>query len=325
MKKLFLLLLIVMTTMTTKGQTFIDVEDCPFSYNDSTLAHVSAIINMDSIVMLKIDFISMEYKEIFFPCVSFDSKLIVGKDSFELRNIVALKQGTFDASDNNFLGLTYWKDVMEEEVYSCLAIFDGSIKKGITSVTMTGGDDEGWYSFENIKIDNPLQSHVGISSYNIMTATANVNLRAEASTQSEIIETVSNGDIMFGSIYDQENGFYKVIVLNTGNEGYVSKRYVTIGESIEKPSKGMFQEIRNSGLNEPPVVEVFNNSIYTMTLSISGNKYVLKPHVKKRLKITAGKQYYVASIPGINPCVGYETFERGGEYSWEFYVVDKYF
>ncbi len=318
MKK-YILFLLLTFSLGSFAQTPIEILKSPKSNVDGTIAEVVSLYSVgDTLTFVQVDILSKEYKKTFIPRISLTSKLVAGKDSFSIHNIVALKQGTIEPTEDELLGLHYWKDFKENETYSCLVIYDGKIKKGIKTISITS-DDENNYSFEGVEIDNPL--HKKPSTYHIAYTTTNVNLREKPSTQSDILEKIGKGDILFLDILEETDGFYKVHVLNSSKEGYVSKKYVDLGKTISKPTKGAFQVLRNSGYNEPPKAEIYNNTDVVLSLTIGGKHYSFKPRSKKKIVLEPGLLYYMASAPGVNPKFGTQEFKKGDEYTWEFIIV----
>ena len=318
MKKCILFLLFILG-VSSYAQIPIEILSSPKSDVDNTTAEVVSLYSVgDTITFVQVDIMSKEYKKSFIPRISLTSKLVAGKDSLSMRNIIALKQGTLEPTDDELLGLHYWKDFKENETYSCLVIYEGYIKKGINTISITSEDDN-YYSFKGIEIDNPFYKRP--STYHIAYTTANVNLRDKPSVQSDILGKIGKGDILFLDILEEVDGFYKVHVLNSSKEGYVSKKYVDLGRTISKPTKGAFQVLRNSGFNEPPKAEIFNNTDLVLSLTIGGKQYAFKPRSKKKIVLEPGLLYYMASAPGVNPKFGTQEFKKGDEYTWEFIIV----
>ena len=113
MKKCILFLLFILG-VSSYAQIPIEILSSPKSDVDNTTAEVVSLYSVgDTITFVQVDIMSKEYKKSFIPRISLTSKLVAGKDSLSMRNIIALKQGTLEPTDDELLGLHYWKDFKE--------------------------------------------------------------------------------------------------------------------------------------------------------------------------------------------------------------------
>lgn len=323
MKRFSFILFLTIFGSYASAQVPIEVLFSPQSNVDNTTAEVVSIFSVgDTITLIQINILSKEYKKSFIPRVSLSSKIVAGEDSLSIHSFCALKQGTLEPTEDDLQGLHYWTDFKEDEVYSCMATFQGYIKKGINRISIVSGDDE-HYSFDGIEIDNPLRDMPPM--YHIAYTTAKVNLRERPTVQSRIIGKIRSGAILFLDTLEETDGFYRVHELNASRDGYVSKKYVNLGEIISKLSNGTFQLLRKTGSSESPKAEIFNNTDVVMSLTIGGKQRSFKPRSKKKIVLEPGMLYYMATAPGMNPQFGSQHFKRGDEYIWEFKMISHRF
>jgi len=115
------------------------------------------------------------------------------------------------------------------------------------------------------------------------------------------------------------NDYYKILDIETNKEGYIHKDYVNPGEIVESNNSGLFTPIGKS-VSDQSELKIYNNTSRELTLRINSSIFSFKPNEKKSIWVPPGKLEYLASAPGVIPSKGYEAFEGGVLYSWEFYI-----
>jgi len=147
------------------------------------------------------------------------------------------------------------------------------------------------------------------------------NLREGPGTNYGVLETLAAGTQIFIYSVTGENNFYKVKVLATDTDGYISKSLVKLGDVVEGIPEGK-SPIAPSGVKTPgdPQINIYNNTSERLTLTLNGIKYVFSSKESKKITILAGEYNYMASAPGVLPCFGKQRFEKNTGYEWEFYI-----
>lgn len=236
-----------------------------------------------------------------------------------------------------------WNDASNSYKYSYTLVFEGSPSKGVKTISLIDpGVSYRGYSFRNIPINNreelsePVYNGEATSSRTysnssndwqkyIAYTTHRVNMRECSSTECDIIRVLKQGSVLFVDKNDEENGFYRVLDIDTNEEGFVSKKYITFREKVKQDNGDMIIPTKKVGYTHaPPTVNVKNNTNRTLTLVLNGTKYTFKPYSSQTITLEAATYDYRASVPGIMPIAGRKNLELGYDYDWQFRIVTQY-
>lgn len=158
------------------------------------------------------------------------------------------------------------------------------------------------------------------SSYLAYT-TGEVNMRPSPTTKSSILRRLPSKRILFVISSTLFNEFYNVIDIETDQEGYVHKNYITLHERVPLKDGGLFTPVKtNTGKTNSPI-NVHNNTSKKLTLKANDKTYTFAPNEKRIVVFSPGKYSCRASAPGVYPWVGTESIASGNEYSWTFYIT----
>ncbi len=237
-----------------------------------------------------------------------------------------------------------WDNAYSSYKYSYTLVFEGSPSDGVKTISLIDpGVSYRGYTFRNIPINNreelpePVYSGSSSTSSNshysysndwqkyIAYTTQRVNMRECSSTECDIIKILKQGSALFVDKNEEEDGFYKVLDIDSNEEGYVSKRYITFQKKVEQNKGEMFRPTKRVGYTySPPTVNVKNNTNLTLTLVLNGTKYSFKPYGSQTITLQAITYDFRASAPGVIPLAGKKDFELGYDYDWEFRIVTSY-
>ena len=150
--------------------------------------------------------------------------------------------------------------------------------------------------------------------------TTTLNLREEPNTDCDIIERIPEGEYVFMESSERYKNFSKVMSVKSGNEGYVSSKYLDGYTKVKINNKGAL-EVTGKTDNKYAEINLKNEANVTAKITIGNKNYDLPPYSTKKIKYIEGGTYNImASSPGIIPYVGVDTVEGGYEYSWRFYI-----
>ena len=234
-----------------------------------------------------------------------------------------------------------WDNAYSSYKYSYTLVFEGSPSEGVNSISLVDpGVSYRGYSFRNIPINNreelpePVYNGGNSSSRTYSTndwqkyiayTTQRVNMRECSSTECDIIKVLKQGSALFVDKNDEEDGFYKVLDINSNEEGYVSKKYITFQKKVEQNNGEMFRPTKKVGHTySPPTVNIKNNTELTLTLVLNGTKYTFRPYGSQTITLQATTYDFRASAPGVFPLAGKKDFELGYDYDWQFKIVTSY-
>lgn len=150
--------------------------------------------------------------------------------------------------------------------------------------------------------------------------TKQVNLREGPGIEYGIISSLTPGTQIFIVSLEAEDDFYNIIDIETNTEGYIHKSFVKLGDRVKSNEEGIFTpsgEISSTN----PEIEIYNNTVKTLTLKLNFDTYTFSPHQRKTLTLSPGEYNYRASAPGVIPDIGKEMVHSNMGYSWEFYIV----
>ncbi len=167
----------------------------------------------------------------------------------------------------------------------------------------------------NYSTDN---TDVGFSPF-LAKTTSNANFRTAPSTSSNVIKQLQTGSQLYVFSNTDANGFYKVIDIQSGVIGWISKSLVKYSGEADINYSGAFQSTgKTSNYNSEVVIR--NKSSYKITLVVGEQTFYLSPNSTATKTISPGKNYYIATAPGVIPASGYQTFSSYQGYEWEFWV-----
>ncbi|TAE75353.1 MAG: SH3 domain-containing protein [Bacteroidetes bacterium] len=147
-----------------------------------------------------------------------------------------------------------------------------------------------------------------------------VNLRNEPNVSSVVAKQLYRSNKLYVFSNNDSNGFLKVIDIETGTIGWVSKNYVTYIKKLEINRNDVFQKTGNSD-NYNPEVEVKNTSSHKITLIVDQEVYTINPYSSISISVSPKSYNYVASASGVIPISGVQNFANNSRYSWVFSVV----
>lgn len=236
-----------------------------------------------------------------------------------------------------------WDNASSSYSYSYTLVFEGAPADGVNTISLIDpGVSYRGYTFRNIpinnreKLDEPVYSgsRTNTRTYSgssndwqkyIAYTTQRVNMRECSSTECDVIKVLKQGSTLFVDKNDEDNGFYKVLDIDSNEEGYVSKKFVSFKKKVEQNSGDMFRPTKKNGYSySPPIVNVKNNTELTLTLMLNGIKYTLKPWGSQSITLQAITYDFRASAPGVIPLAGKKKFEMDYDYDWTFRIITSY-
>lgn len=324
--------LIIMAAMLTpfsmkadeKGYEVVSCDKCETSKVSGEVVNISTLD--DEYIAVEIRHRWKTEAESMLPQLSLNTVLQVGGREYELLNLVALKPGTYEPTDDKYLGMTYWNTIKAGDVTSAIAIFKGKLKKGEEKLAIIDKNDESSMNdvlvFKSIKIDNPLKEKPSTSW--LGHTTAKTSLHSTPGKSGKTLKSLDKGTLVFVDTQDESNGYYKVIVLNNNQEGYVNKKLVSFDERMPKITSGAFKQINSGGANTDAQVTIKNSTQNDIKLLIGPHTFKFKPYETRTVSVPAGNYRIIGSSPSapeIKPLITNETFMEGCGYEREVVVI----
>lgn len=146
-----------------------------------------------------------------------------------------------------------------------------------------------------------------------------VNFRAEASTSSEKLGSLTKGTQLFLVSKIQVSDYYHVIVIETGVEGYVHSGYVEVGRLVPESKEGIFKQVGKT-LSSKTSIRITNKSALPIALKLNDEVYAFAPGEKTVLSLPAGTYAFLVHPKGLMPSYGSQTIEAGYEYIWSYSI-----
>jgi hypothetical protein len=140
---------------------------------------------------------------------------------------------------------------------------------------------------------------------------------------SSLIRVVSERNVLVLLERVPQNGWYNVIDVQSGKEGWVKENDVKISLTNHPRPQARFTE-DYVGSDTAPDVVVLNQTSGDLSLKVEGTFYTLKPHAQLPVSVPAGTFSYYATEPGVIPAQGRQEFKRGYRYTWKFWIETSY-
>jgi uncharacterized protein YgiM (DUF1202 family) len=152
------------------------------------------------------------------------------------------------------------------------------------------------------------------------TVTQAANLREGPGTNYPVLETLPAGRQVFIYSAEGENDFYKVKVIRTDTDGYISKSLVALGDVLEEAKEDEIFLNLSGRTQGDPRLTITNNTSVRLTFTLNSDKYIFAPQETKTLTVPAGRYRYMASAPLVIPDFGTTNLENNIAYTWVFYL-----
>jgi len=137
---------------------------------------------------------------------------------------------------------------------------------------------------------------------------------------SDHIDTLSPGDWTVLASREPINGFVSIIKLSTGRQGWVAQDNIDI-RYTPKPNKPVDLTTASTAVDNPPVIDIVNESDSDIYLHVTGETEEHIPaHRHSELQLRPGVLSFNASAPGIIPLFGNTAFLSGNRCTWKFWV-----
>lgn len=313
-----------------------EVIDSPTSIVDSTSAKITGVFTIgDSLIVLEGEMQSQVSRKFMIPPIPFTANLTISplllqretllssfSHKYDLRNVVIIDPATEKPTETEILGIGIWKDITPNTTYPFYLVYNGKLFVGDEYLSVVSDSlDYDVYNFSDIHINNNLKTELTVN--RIAYPTTTVNVRKGASQDSMILCKANPSTMMVAEVNPLDKSSYcKVVILRTGETGYVHKKYLSFGSILPKVSSGALKKVVYNGLKVKPTIEIFNNTKIPIELTVSGIKYKFKPKEKKVITANTGKCSLLATGNGCTPYYGLEDLLEGYSYSWEF-VINK--
>jgi hypothetical protein len=133
------------------------------------------------------------------------------------------------------------------------------------------------------------------------------------------IKTVSDRDTLVVIDRNPQSGWYNVIDVRSGKEGWVRADSVEINLTKHPAPVSKFSE-QYVGSDVAPKVTVINQTLRHLSLKIGVDYFTVPPHSQLPVPLAEGTFSYYGTVPEAIPAMGTQTFRRGYEYTWKFWI-----
>jgi hypothetical protein len=150
-----------------------------------------------------------------------------------------------------------------------------------------------------------------------------ISLRKDPSSSSAQILRVNDRDLLVLVDREPTQGWYDVIDVHSGKEGWVSQDEVRI-QFTSHPKPDAKFSVEYTGTDSPPDVLVENETESVLSLKVGEDHRYIQPRSHLQIHVPLGTFRFYASVPDVLPASGTQTFERGSRYSWKFWVETRF-
>jgi hypothetical protein len=144
-------------------------------------------------------------------------------------------------------------------------------------------------------------------------------LRERAASDSTALLSLKRGTVLALLNREPKEGFYNVIEIDAGKEGWVSRNDLQIRLTKNPRKESMFKDIE-TGTTADPQLLIINDSGKVLTVRVGSETYVIDPGGRRQMTLKPGTYPVYASAPGVLPNFGDETFKAGVDRSLRFYI-----
>ncbi|HTU51387.1 MAG TPA: hypothetical protein VMF56_12370 [Acidobacteriaceae bacterium] len=148
---------------------------------------------------------------------------------------------------------------------------------------------------------------------------SNVSLMSAPDSESALIKVVPRREMLVLVNREPRRGWYNVIDVPLGKEGWVNETDVSISLTKHPLRTATFQE-EYAGMDGAPRINVLNKTGSNLSLKIGDTHYTINPRSELPVSVPAGIFKFYASEPGVIPVIGRQEFKRSYRYSWTFWV-----
>ncbi|MFZ4860295.1 MAG: hypothetical protein ACOYL3_28380 [Desulfuromonadaceae bacterium] len=123
------------------------------------------------------------------------------------------------------------------------------------------------------------------------------------------------------ALVDRENidGWLNVIHIQTGKEGWIKAKHVSLALSKQPSRPPVFNEQKIDEYSNPEI-EIENASDKDLLLKVGQERFEIQKHTTKSVSILPSDYKYHASAPGVFPAIGKKDFLTGYRYTWKFWI-----
>lgn len=130
----------------------------------------------------------------------------------------------------------------------------------------------------------------------------------------------SNDELAIIKRPDSSGEYVRVIHLETGKNGYVLKKNVTLYYTRKpKTTESPFSERRTDSYKNPEIT-VSNTTDRTLYLTVGSMELELASGTTRTITLEEGSYDYFASAANVRPLIGNKYYSKGSIYSWTFYI-----
>jgi hypothetical protein len=118
-------------------------------------------------------------------------------------------------------------------------------------------------------------------------------------------------------------GYYKVINLENGNEGFIHSCSITIiSEVLPNQNEIFIKSEQKSSIPNKSEIEIYNNTSFKAILKLGNNSYIFSPKIIHTIFVEPQDYEYILTSDCCTPDFGDFKFEEGVKYELEIYIID---
>ncbi len=146
-----------------------------------------------------------------------------------------------------------------------------------------------------------------------------VSLMDFSDPNGKVVRNIGANDVLPLVDRTPTNGWFDVIDVRSGKEGWVDQDDVQI-QLTQHPKQAAKLTEEYVGSDDPPEVSVENATGDTLSLKIGEKPYTLQAGSKLAISLPAGTYSYYAWEPRVIPAEGRDDWKAGYKYTWKFYL-----
>lgn len=248
--------------------------------------------------------------------------------------------GALSHDEKSYHSCTYddgwgWNNAEMDKEYTFTLVFDGTVPDEINYVDLVDNNESyRGCSFWNMKLTEIVSTQEQVENQNSSSTDdtytskdyymaytiTTLNLREGPGTDYDIITEIPKNGVVFFESDEVYKGFTKVLYVETGDEGYVSSKYLDGYTPVQVNDKGLLEATGKTSSKYSDIT-LYNDTDVNVNVKLGKTSYKLAPNTNKAISnISSGKYHIVLSSPGLNPYVGVEKIEGGCAYTYHIFI-----
>jgi len=148
-----------------------------------------------------------------------------------------------------------------------------------------------------------------------------VDIHEEPDAASKVLLSVKRGEALALIEREPKDNWYKVIHVDSANEGWVEERGVIVKFTAKRENAPPLEQEYVGDARDPELSVTNLERATDLNLRLNGKRYVVRAGTTSTFNLKPGRYEFYGWSPGISPAIGADDLRSGVRYSWTFKIV----